>query len=107
MKSKIKTALAAVAFIAAMPIASAFAADHAVTISNFKFEPANIEVAAGDTVTFTNKDSAPHTATALDGSFDTGRLNKDQSATITISDAGDINYKCNFHGAMKGVIVAK
>ena len=65
-----------------------------------------LTVAAGDTVTFTNEDSAPHTATAGDGSFDTGRLNKGASATVTIAGAGNHAYKCNFHASMKGTISA-
>lgn len=85
----------------------ALAADHAVTIQGMKFSPANLSVAAGDTVTFTNMDSAPHTATANDGSFDTGRLNKGDSATVTIGGAGDFAYICAIHPAMKGTISAQ
>ncbi len=100
---RIVLTLAALAFSAA----GAFAADHAVEIKGFKFSPASLEVAVGDTVTFTNADSAPHTGTALDGSFDTGTLSGGQSATVTISGAGDIDYKCNIHPSMKGTISAK
>ena len=54
----------------------AYAAGHAVQIKGMKFNPAKLKVAVGDTITFTNgdRDSRRHTATALDGSFDTGRL---------------------------------
>lgn len=93
-------ALAALAF-SALP---AFAADHTVTIQGFAFSPAALTVAAGDTVTFVNQDSAPHTATG--GGFDTGRLNKGQSAKVTIGAAGEFAYKCNFHPSMTGVITA-
>lgn len=86
------------------PLGDAMAADHTVTIKSFKFSPAQITVAAGDTVTFVNEDGAPHTGTALDGSFDTGRLNKGESGTVTLSSAGSIEYKCNFHPNMKGTI---
>ena len=91
---------------AVMAAAPAMAADHAVTIKGVAFSPATLTVAAGDTVTFTNEDSAPHTATAGDGSFDTGRLNKGASATVTIAGAGNHAYKCNFHASMKGTISA-
>jgi plastocyanin len=83
------------------------AADHAVAIQGMKFVPATIEVAAGDTITFTNMDSAPHTATANDGSFDTGRLGKGESAQVTIGGAGSFDYICQIHRAMKGSVVAK
>lgn len=95
--------IAGLALLAA-PMASAMAADHQVTIKSFKFSPAQITVAAGDTITFTNDDGAPHTGTALDGSFDTDRLNKGESGTVTISAAGSIDFKCNFHPNMKGTI---
>lgn len=106
MISKISTATLSIAAALAMSV-SAFAADHKVEIKSFKFEPATLEVAVGDTVTFVNRDGAPHTGTAIDGSFDTGTLGKDDSGTITISSAGTFDYKCGFHPAMKGVITAK
>jgi len=84
---------------------SAFAADHKVKIQGFKFSPASLNVAVGDTVTFTNADGAPHTATG--GGIDTGTLKKGESKTVTISAAGDISYKCKFHPMMKGQITAK
>jgi plastocyanin len=99
--------LAAAAALSVFFAGSAFAADHAVSIAGMKFNPPTLEVAAGDTVTFTNEDSAPHTGTANDGSFDTGRLSQGQSATVTISAAGTFDYICSVHPSMKGQIVAK
>ena len=80
------------------------AATHEVTIQNFAFEPADLTIAAGDTVVFTNADGAPHTATADNGSFDTGRLSRNQSAELTFSAAGSFSYFCAFHPNMKGTI---
>lgn len=80
------------------------AATHSVTIEGFAFSPAELTVAAGDTITFTNMDGAPHTATADDGSFDTGRLNRGESAEITVTAAGTLPYKCAFHPNMRGTI---
>jgi len=82
------------------------AATHNVTIQGFAFSPASLDVAVGDTVIFTNKDSAPHTATANDGSFDTGTIKKGKSAEVTVNNAGSTSYKCNFHSSMKGLIRA-
>ncbi len=100
------TSLAAAAALSLVLAGSAFAADHAVSISGMKFNPPTLEVAAGDTVTFTNEDSAPHTATANDGSFDTGRLSRGQSATVTIGAAGSFDYICSVHPSMKGNVTA-
>ena len=83
----------------------ASAATHKVTISGFKYSPNELSVSAGDTIVVTNEDSAPHTLTANDGSFDTGRLGRGDSAEIKIP-AGRHVYFCKFHPNMKGLIVA-
>ena len=84
----------------------AFAADHTVTIEGMKFSPAVLSIAAGDTVTFVNQDSAPHTATA-EGTFDTGRLRQGQSGQVTFDAAGSFAYVCTVHPAMKGTITVQ
>ncbi|MDE3096763.1 MAG: cupredoxin family copper-binding protein [Chloroflexota bacterium] len=71
-----------------------------VDIRNFAFSPGNLQVPVGATVTFKNYDSAPHTATAKDGSWDTGILNQGQSKTITFDRAGDYTYYCKIHPNM-------
>lgn len=104
MLHSIRLAFAAAAVLAlAVP---AIAADHAVAIEGMKFVPAQISVAVGDTITFTNNDSAPHTATANDGTFDTGRLSRGESATVTISAGGSFDYICKIHPSMKGNVTA-
>lgn len=87
--------------------APAHAATHEVDIKGMAFVPADLMVAAGDTVIFTNRDATPHTATAADGSFDTGRLGKGQSASVTLGAAGVIAYACKLHPMMKGKITAR
>lgn len=83
------------------------AADHVVEIKGMAFSPKNITVKSGETIKFINMDSAPHTASAKDGSFGTGRLKKGESAMVEISTAGDINYFCKVHPSMKGSVTAK
>ncbi len=102
-----RTVLIGLAAIAALPAIPAQAAtDHAIAIKGMKFDPAELSVAVGDTVTFTNMDRAPHTGSAKDGSFETGKLAKDQSASVTIAAAGEFAYFCKIHPSMKGVIHA-
>jgi plastocyanin len=98
---------AAAALISVLLAAPALAADHAVTIKGMKFSPANLSVKVGDTVTFTNQDSVPHTATASNGAFDTGRISRGQSKRVTISTKGAIAYICTVHPMMKAQITAK
>ncbi len=68
-----------------------------VEMRNFAFSPGNLQVPVGATVTFTNDDSVPHTATSRDGSWDTGLLNKGESKTITFDKPGDYEYYCKVH----------
>jgi plastocyanin len=77
----------------------------AVEIKGFAFNPATITVPAGTTVTWTNQDAAPHTATADDKSFDTGRLDQGQSGSFTFDTPGTYTYTCTFHPNMKGTVV--
>ena len=91
---------------AATPAASPAAGSGAeVTIRGFAFEPPEIEVAAGTTVTWTNEDQVPHTATGADGIFDTGTIEQGQSGSHTFGSAGRFNYACAFHPDMTGVVV--
>jgi plastocyanin len=78
-----------------------------VTISDFKFTPASVTVNEGDTVNFTNDGPTVHTATADDGSFDTGILEKGQSGSATFTSAGTVTYFCQPHPNMKGSIVVQ
>ena len=70
------------------------AGSQSVPIQGFAFKPATVTVNEGDTVTWTNQDTAPHTATASDGSFDTGSLKKGASGSHTFSQAGSFAYIC-------------
>ena len=88
------------------PESSAGAGD-AVEIVEFVFEPEEITVPAGTTVTFTNQDKAPHTATADDSSFDTEELGQGDSAEETFDEPGTYSYYCRFHVFMKGSVVVE
>ena len=92
---------------ASKPASSSSGGKDAVTISNFKFAPATLNVANGTSVTVTNDDSTTHTATADDGGFDTGNLDPGASKTITLSKPGSYAYHCDIHPFMKGTIVVK
>lgn len=97
-------ALVSVSLIA--PRNSAGAQDGAtVSIVDFAFDPAQIDVAAGTTVTWTNNGSAPHTVTADDGSFDSGELAPGESFSFTFDTAGTFAYHCEIHPEMTAAVV--
>ncbi len=93
---------------AALPLLPAAArgqgARHAVTIAGMAFDPAALAIAAGDSVVFTNADRAPHTATAEDGSWDTGRLSRGAAAEVAFGSPGTYAYFCAIHPSMRGTI---
>lgn len=78
--------------------------DHVVAISDFEFNPATLSVKAGDRITWTNSDIAPHTATALDGSWDTGELTRGQSKTLVVTEPFSSDYFCQFHPSMTATL---
>ena len=75
-----------------------------VDIADFAFDPETITVKAGTKVTWTNSDDATHTATADDGSFDTGDLDKGDSKSVTFDKPGTFTYYCRFHPFMKATV---
>ena len=77
----------------------------AVMIRGFKFEPAATTVAVGTVVTWTNHDTAPHTATSVTaGKFDTGTIESNQSKSVTLNEAGTFEYLCSIHPQMRGTL---
>jgi plastocyanin len=78
-----------------------------VEIADYKFGPETIQVDAGTKVTFTNSDDTKHTATADDGSFDTGDLDQGDSASVTLSKPGEFTYYCRYHPFMKATVEVK
>jgi plastocyanin len=83
---------------AAQPALVVAAGAGTVAVADFSFTPASITVNVGDTVTWTNSGpDEPHTATANDGSFDTGDIPVGSSASHTFDQAGTFAYVCSIH----------
>jgi plastocyanin len=80
------------------------AASGSVTIKDFSFGPASITVHAGDTVTWTNQGPTSHSATADNGSFDTGVFAAGGSKSHTFSAPGTFAYHCTPHPFMTGTV---
>lgn len=79
-----------------------------VGISNFTFKPAVIAVEPGGSVTWTNRDQVPHTATADDRrTFDTATLRRGASRTVRLTRPGTYSYFCVFHRFMVARVVVK
>jgi len=91
--------------LAAGVATTASATTHQVTIQGFAYSPSSLTISAGDEVTFTNNDNAPHTATIASANLDTGRLANGESASLTFDTAGTHAYVCRFHPSMRGTII--
>jgi plastocyanin len=83
------------------------AAESEVTIKNFTFRPKEIVVSLGETVVWIQEDRAPHTVTAKDGGFDSGRLGKGDKFPYTFSEKGVFGYICELHPSMTGKVIVK
>ena len=75
-----------------------------VTIRGFAFNPQTVIVKVGQTVTFTNQDNQPHTATADKDGFDAGSIAAGMSTSQRFDTAGTFAYHCSFHPFMTGTI---
>ncbi|HWC47391.1 MAG TPA: cupredoxin domain-containing protein [Solirubrobacterales bacterium] len=75
-----------------------------VQIVEFTYEPDPVVVQAGGKVIWQNEDTAPHTATADDGSFDTGTIEKGKLGSATFKEPGTYTYHCEIHPTMHGTV---
>ncbi len=86
--------------------APVLAADGAVVaISNFTFNPPEIKIHLGDSLTFRNDDDIPHQVIASDGSFKSKALDTGDTSVFTFKTAGEFGYFCGLHPHMVGKVI--
>jgi plastocyanin len=81
-----------------------------VEMKSLSYSPKIVDVPVGDTVVWTNKAFATHTATSDDGkAFDTGEIKPDEtSSPVKFNKGGEFKYHCKIHGTtMSGVVIVK
>jgi len=76
-----------------------------ITIKNMAFNPVSLSVSAGTTVTWTNSDTAMHTVTADNGSFNSGNIAIGATYSRAFNSAGTFSYHCALHPEMTGKIL--
>ena len=64
-------------------------------------------MAAGDRVTWTNRDIVPHSVTATAAGIESGDLAQGKSWTYVARTKGEIAYICRLHPVMHGTVVVK
>jgi amicyanin len=87
----------------------AAAASYSVQIANYAYSPSSITVNVGDTVTWTNDDTAPHTVTTSSGpqSLSSPDLSKGQSWSFTFTAPGTYSYYCAVHPYMRAQVIVR
>ncbi|WBL80992.1 cupredoxin family copper-binding protein [Bradyrhizobium xenonodulans] len=86
-----------------LPATNARADDMDVHIDNFVFQPTELKIKVGTTVTWTNRDDIPHTVVSA-GKFRSKTLDTDDKFSFTFTNAGDYKYFCSLHPHMAGMI---
>ena len=76
-----------------------------VQIISFAFVPAEITIKAGSSVTWTNKDSPPHSVVGDGWASDT--LPPGGTYTKKFDKAGEYPYHCSIHPSMTGKVIVQ
>lgn len=102
----------AVAMLAAVSLSAASFAQaqgagqtHTIVIRQMQFNPAQVSVKPGETIEWKNEDIFAHSATANDGSFDSGLIAPGGSWSTVISGTGTVGYHCRPHPNMTASLV--
>lgn len=96
--------------LALLPAASALAGETAgVTIDNFTFIPAELTVARGTRVVWTNRDDMVHmvVSTARPPAFRSHPLDTGDTFAAVFDQPGRFSYFCSLHPHMQGTIVVR
>ena len=80
---------------------------HYIDIQGFAYSPSSITINVGDTIVWTNYDSASHTVTSNDGTFDSGGISTGSTFSFTFTNAGTFNYHCSPHPNMTGSVTVQ
>ena len=71
-----------------------------VFIEGMAFNPSSISVAAGTTITWTNKDAIAHTVTSNSNLFSSGSIGFGGTFSFKFTTAGTFAYFCSVHPSM-------
>lgn len=78
-----------------------------VSIKDIAYNPAEVRVKVGGSVTWTNDDDRDHTVKATDGSFTSPSLSPGQTFTRAFKTKGTIKYGCPYHPRERGTVVVE
>ncbi len=100
------TTLGLTALLSSATAGAAEEADMRVSIIDRAYQPSQLTVGIGQTVTWRNESvGQQHTVTSVDGRFDSGVMSAGGSFTMTFAQTGTFNYSCTIHPTMKGSVL--
>jgi len=79
----------------------------ASTLTSTAYAPNPVTIAAGGTVMWTNNDTTSHTATAADGTWNSGTLAPGATFSRTFPTAGSFPYACTIHPGMVATVTVQ
>ena len=81
---------------------------HNIEMNNFAFFPTSLTIHPGETVTWTNKDSVPHTITSDSGAeLGSSTIATGKTYSHQFNTAGTFTYHCSIHPSMKATIIVQ
>ncbi len=112
-KRRLPMGAAILAALLLSPVPSAPAADQPrpvpgtaeVAIAAFAFTPATIEIAAGQSVTWVNRDETPHQVVSATKRFRSPGLDTAETFSFSFAEPGSYPYFCGLHPRMVGTVV--
>jgi plastocyanin len=66
--------------------------DHTITVDEDGYDPGSLEVEAGEVILLVNEGDGPHSFTADEQEFDTGRMLPGDETTLVLTEPGRIAY---------------
>lgn len=104
-RMKAALVLATVAALLAMACMTHAQSSATVTIQGYAFQPKDVTIDKGGTVTWTNQESVTHDVKFSDS--ESPDLKKGQSYSKMFDKAGTFDYMCEIHPTMKGKVIVK
>ena len=79
----------------------------ASTLTSTAYAPNPVTIPVGGTVMWTNNDTTSHTATAADGTWNSGTLAPGATFSRTFPTAGSFPYACTIHPGMVATVTVQ
>ncbi|MBV8171637.1 MAG: cupredoxin domain-containing protein [Candidatus Eremiobacteraeota bacterium] len=76
-----------------------------VTVDQYGFHPSVVHIYSGQSVLWTNGDKRQHTATAADGSWDTGPIDGGQNQALQFFETGHWDYLDGFNPSQHATLI--